>query len=235
MNRHVKKLGSRQLGLVVVVLGLLLVAACGGKSKNNATEPPKSSAVSGAATPIAVTNTPRAALSTPAVTPSIARSTPTATPTETPDDSPMARLVVPKASINAKFVTLGIIASTNTMDSPKTKDDVGYYDFTPRPTFGGNTVLSAHVDWFTGETGIFWDLKKLSKGDDIQIVLQDGKTFHYKVTETELYDADSAPVDDIIGDTPVESVTLITCEGTFSRAAAEYNKRRVIRGERVYS
>jgi len=33
----------------------------------------------------------------------------------------------------------------------------------------------------------------------------------------------------------VESVTLITCEGTFSKAAEEYNKRRVVRAERVYS
>jgi hypothetical protein len=162
MNRP----GSRRLGLIVALLGLLLLAACGGKSKNNAIETPGSSAVSGAATSIAVPNTPVAVTSTPAV----ARSTPTATPTETPDDSPMARLVVPKANINARFVTLGIIASTNTMDSPKTKDDVAYYDFTPRPTYGGNTVLSGHVDWYTGETGVFWDLKKVTDGDDIQIV-----------------------------------------------------------------
>jgi LPXTG-site transpeptidase (sortase) family protein len=145
---------------------------------------------------------------------------------------------VPKINVDAKFVTLGIIASTNTMDSPKNKDDVGYYDFTPRPSYGGNTVISGHVDWYTGQTGVFWDLKKLATGDEVQIVLQDGKTYTYKVTETHLYDdselTDSV-VDSIIGDTPKEAVTIITCEGVFNQAAAEYNKRRVVRAERVYS
>ena len=141
----------------------------------------------------------------------------------------------PDSQGERRFVTLGLIAGTNTMDSPKTKDDAGYYDFSPLPTHGGNTLISGHVDWYTGQTGVFWDLKKLADGDDIQLVLQDGRTLHYKVTDTELYDADSAPVDEIVGPTPVESVTLITCEGTFDRASAEYNKRRVVRAERVYS
>ena len=145
----------------------------------------------------------------------------------------MARLEVPKININAKFVTLGIIASTNTMDSPKNKDDVAYYDFTPRPGYGGNTVLSGHVDWFTGQTGVFWDLKKLEKGDELDIVLEDSKKYRYKVTETGLYNNDDAPIDQILGDTPVESVTMITCEGSFNPSSAEYNKRRVVRAERI--
>ena len=36
-----------------------------------------------------------------------------------------------------------------------------------------------------------------------------------------------------LGDTPQESVTLITCEGVFDRTAAEYDKRRVVRAVRV--
>jgi LPXTG-site transpeptidase (sortase) family protein len=223
-------------GVTVVLLGLaVLLAACGGKSTNK-----NNSAKGTTGTPAAqvAQSSPTAAESptaTTSPTPSPTPSTPSPTPTETPDDSPMARLVIPNAKVDAKFVTLGIIAATNTMDSPKNKDDVGYYDFTPRPTYGGNTVLSGHVDWYTGQTGVFWYLKDLKNGDDIQIALQDGKTLHYTVTDTQLYDDADAPVDDILGDTPVESVTLITCEGVFNQAAAEYNKRRVIRAERVYS
>ncbi|HZU77012.1 MAG TPA: class F sortase [Dehalococcoidia bacterium] len=207
---------------------VLLLAACGGKSN-----PTPAKTVTGALQQTPGAPTPfSASLSTPAV--AAASPTPAATPTETPDDSPMARLVIPKIKVDAPFVTLGIIASTNTMDSPKTKDDVGYYDFTPRPGYGGNTVLSGHVDWFTGDIGVFYYLKNLDKGDEIDIVLQDGKKYRYSVTSNDLYDADSAPVDQIIGDTPVESVTLITCEGVFNRASAEYNKRRVVRAERIY-
>ena len=215
--------------------GALVLAACGGGSKSKsptATQPASPPPASGIGLP--GTTPEPAAVITPQPTPETALR-PAATPTETPDESPLARLVIPKISVNAHFVTLGLIAGTNTMDSPKTKDDAGYYDFSPLPTHGGNTLISGHVDWYTGQTGVFWDLKKLSNGDDIQLVLQDGRTLHYKVTDTELYDADSAPVDEIVGPTPVESLTMITCEGTFDRASAEYNKRRVVRAERVYS
>ncbi len=212
----------------------LLLAACGSSAKKNngnnnqAAQLPTGSALTpSASTPAVATASPS---STPAPSP-----TPQATPTETPDESGMVRLLIPKAGIDAPFVTLGVIAATNTMDSPKDKDHVGYYDFSPPPTYGGNTVLSGHVDWYTGETGVFWNLKNLVKGDAIEIDMADGKKVNYSITDTQLYDDTNAPVDQIIGPTPVESVTIITCEGVFDRAAAEYNKRRVVRGERVYS
>jgi LPXTG-site transpeptidase (sortase) family protein len=233
-QRNTDRRAARGALLAAGLVGALILAACsGGKPKSpTATKPSDPAPASGIGLP---GTTPEAgAANTPQPTPAVAQQ-PAATPSETPDDSPLARLVIPKIGVNARFVTLGLIAGTNTMDSPKNKDDVGYYDFSPTPTHGGNTLISGHVDWYTGQTGVFWDLKKLADGDDIQIVLQDGRTLHYKVTDTELYDADSAPVDEIVGPTPVESITLITCEGTFDRASAEYNKRRVVRAERVYS
>lgn len=210
--------------------GTIFLAACGGSKKNQqATQTGTTAATSAAVTPSLGSDRP----ATPFVATPFAP-TPVASPTETPDDSGIAKLVIPKAGIDAGFVTIGVIAATNTMDSPKNKDDVGYYDFTPQPTYGGNTVLSGHVDWYTGETGVFWNLKNLTKGDDLQMVMGDDRVLHYTITETELYDADTAPVEQIIGATPVESVTLITCEGVFNRSSAEYNKRRVVRAERVY-
>jgi len=228
--------GAKWPLVTAVFLALTLAIACGGNAKPAASPSAGPRGAGTAAIAATASGTPFAATVTGSPVPSSSTlRTPVATPTETPDDSPMAKVIVPKANINAKFVTVGIIAATNTMDSPKNKDDVAYYDFTPRPGYNGNTVISGHVDWYTGQTGVFWDMKKLVKGDDIQIVLQDGKTYRYKVTNAQLYDADTAPIEQIIGDTPVESVTLITCEGTFDRAAAEYNKRRVVRAERVYS
>jgi LPXTG-site transpeptidase (sortase) family protein len=212
-------------------VALVALVACGSSKPKAATSVARTAATPTAA---AVNATPSASEATPATTSTSSPQRMT-TLTETPDDSPLSRVVIPKIQVDAKLVTLGIIASTNTMDSPKNKDDVAYYDFTPRPTYGGNTVLSGHVDWYTGQTGVFWDLKKIQQGDVIQLVLANGKTYAYKVTELHLYDSVTAPVDEIIGDTPVESVTLITCEGVFDRSAAEYDKRRVVRAERVYA
>jgi LPXTG-site transpeptidase (sortase) family protein len=225
------RVSRRLLTLIGASVALAVLAACGGKSSR----PTPTRAATGASSPVNSAGATSAPVTSLSGIPTLAQASPTPrpTPTETPDDSPLAKLVIPKISVNAKLVTLGIIASTNTMDSPKNKDDVGYYDFTPRPGYAGNTVLSGHVDWFTGQTGVFWDIKKLEIGDEVDLVLQDGKTYKYKVTEAQLYDSDTAPVDDIIGDTPRESVTLITCEGVFSQSSAEYNKRRVVRAERI--
>ena len=218
-----------KMSLVASIMCAFAVIACGGKPKSAT---PTSAGTSTNAS-VTVAGTAGTSRTTPQTTASPGPAVAKATPTETPDDSPMARLEVPKINVNAKFVTLGIVASNNTMDSPKNKDDVAYYDFTPRPGYGGNTVLSGHVDWFTGQTGVFWDLKKLEKGDELDIVLEDSKKYRYKITETQLYNSDDAPIDQILGDTPVESVTMITCEGSFNPSSAEYNKRRVVRAERI--
>jgi len=47
------------------------------------------------------------------------------------------------------------------------------------------------------------------------------------------YSLPGAPVQDIVGPTPNEVVTLITCEGTFNTRTREYDKRLIIRAERV--
>jgi sortase (surface protein transpeptidase) len=70
----------------------------------------------------------------------------------------------------------------------------------------------------------------LKPGDAVDVMLQDGTHYQYRVTQMAVYGADDAPVDTIIGTTPTESVTLITCNGVFS--AGEYNNRLVVRAER---
>ncbi len=155
-------------------------------------------------------------------------------PSPAPPPIPPARLLIPRIGVNAPVVTLGVIAATNTLDAPRTKDDVGYYNFTPVPDYGGNTVLAGHVDWYTGEAGVFWNLRQLLRGDLIQLVMPDGTVFTYQMTDMQLYDSDTAPIDAIIGDTTAEALTLITCDGIFDPAAAEYNQRRVVRAVRLY-
>jgi sortase (surface protein transpeptidase) len=55
----------------------------------------------------------------------------------------------------------------------------------------------------------------------------------YAVTVKQQYDAATAPVSEIVGATPKESVTLITCSGEFSSITHQYDKRLVVRAERI--
>lgn len=197
------------LPLLVLMLSLL-AAACSSKSKHPS----------------------------PAVQP-FSQVAPTATvppsPSATPDPAPLSGFAIPKFNVTANVIMMGVDPATNTMQSPPNKDDVADYDFASHPGDGcqadnqcSNTVLSGHVDWFTGQTGVFWHLKDLQNGDQIQLKLQDGVTYSYKVVSNTVYSDQTAPVDQIIGPTPQESVTLITCDGVFNKALQEYNMRRVV-------
>jgi LPXTG-site transpeptidase (sortase) family protein len=170
-----------------------------------------------------------------------------ATPTQPPDNAPLAQFSMHGATsdgkpfdVDGKMVVLGVDPGTNVMQSPSNKDDVGYYDFTPHPGLGceapgkcSNTVLSAHVDWYTGQVGVFWNLRYLKNDDEVDLTLQDGKVYKYKVVANTVYSDEDAPVQEIIGQTPQESVTMITCDGVFNKNLQEYNNRRVVRAVRV--
>jgi LPXTG-site transpeptidase (sortase) family protein len=184
---------------------------------------------------------------TPQPTAQVATATAAAAPTTPPDNSPLAEFQMHGADngsgkpfdMTAKIIVMGVDPNTNVMQSPNNKDDVAYYDFTTHPGNGcgapnqcSNTVLSGHVDWYTKETGVFWNLKDMKNGDEVDIKLADGTVYKYKVVANTVYKDEDAPIQEILGDTPQESVTLITCAGDFDPRSQEYNNRRVVRAVR---
>jgi LPXTG-site transpeptidase (sortase) family protein len=165
--------------------------------------------------------------------------TATAGPSPTPpaqfppgDNSPVERLIVDAARIDAAVVVKGVDAA-GVMQTPDNAYDTAWYDFTARPGFGGNSVFSGHVDYIHVGEAVFWNLKDLNPGDLIQVRLADGTLYKYGVSSKLLYDSETAPVDEIVGRTPKETVTLITCGGTFNSATHQYDKRLVVRAERI--
>jgi len=143
---------------------------------------------------------------------------------------PIARLVIPAIGVDAPVVVRGI-GPDGVMQVPDNARDVAWYDFTAHPGSGGNIVFSGHVDFHGVGPAVFWDLGKLQPDDAIEVRLEDGASYWYRVTEKGVYNALDAPVDRIVGRTAVESVTIITCTGTFNRSTHQYDKRLVVRGE----
>jgi LPXTG-site transpeptidase (sortase) family protein len=167
----------------------------------------------------------------------IRTATPGPTPTPTGQfppgsNAPVARLIIEKAEIDAPVVIKGVDAQ-GVMQSPDNAYDTAWYDFSAHPGFGGNAVFAGHVDYIRVGKAVFWNLKDLEEGDLIQVRLQDGTVYKYAVNFREQFDAATAPVDMIVGPTPNETVTLITCGGTFNPDTHQYDKRLVIRAERV--
>jgi LPXTG-site transpeptidase (sortase) family protein len=142
------------------------------------------------------------------------------------------RLIVPSIGVDAPIVELGLHPD-GAMESPVGPDPVGWYSFSPTPGNPGNAVLSGHRDWHTGVVGVFWRLSDLGVGSALMVVLEDGTQLTYVVGLSALIGPDEVPIDEVVGQTHDEMITLITCEGSFDPSSREYDKRRVIRAGRA--
>ena len=168
--------------------------------------------------------------------PASASPQPTATPTPTPSSPgvPIARIVIPAIGVNAPVVVKSLDPS-GVMQAPDTPSDVAWYDFTQLPGGGGNIVLAGHVDFAGVGPAVFWDLWRLGEGDTVQLHLVDGSIALYRVISSQTVEEATAPVDQIVGPTSGEVVTLITCAGNYNPATGRYDQRLIVRAERVPS
>ena len=99
-----------------------------------------------------------------------------------------------------------------------------------------NVVLAGHLDYWDVGPAIFYDLWKLEPGNKVHVTGKNGSVFVYKVDwvkEFKLADLDSAAIQEIIGPTKNESLTLITCGGAFDYDSGEYESRIVVRSDRI--
>jgi LPXTG-site transpeptidase (sortase) family protein len=149
-----------------------------------------------------------------------------------PSEAPVERLLIPNIEVDAPVVVMGIDAN-GVMQSPTNAWDVAWYDFSARPGFGGNAVFSGHVDYHDVGPAVFWDLRNLQEGDLISVRLADGTQYDYAVIALNSFEASAAPVEDIVGPTSEEVITIITCGGTFDSTVRQYSHRTVVRAQRV--
>jgi LPXTG-site transpeptidase (sortase) family protein len=151
---------------------------------------------------------------------------------EAPEGVDVARLLVPSLGIDAPIVTMGIDPD-GTMQSPSNPTDVAWYNFSARPGERSNVVMAGHLDYVNYGPAVFYRIREARPGEEVQLVLIDGTVASYRVLDVTTYDEATAPVLDIVGPTDGELVTLITCGGSFDPLAREYDKRVVLRAERV--
>jgi LPXTG-site transpeptidase (sortase) family protein len=146
--------------------------------------------------------------------------------------APIVRISAARVGINAPVEVL-TLDSAGAMADPSTPNAVAWYDFSARPGQLGNVVFAGHVDYERYGPAVFWRLRDLKPGDRVDVTLADGTVFNYEVASLNYYDAATAPVKEITGPTPIESITLITCGGNFNRSNLSYNQRLIVRATRV--
>ncbi len=169
---------------------------------------------------------------------------PSETPSETPVSTPepqgdprlaalsINRVKIPAIDVDAPIVVLGVHPD-GTMASPSGPNAVAWYTFSAKPGEIGNVVLSGHLDYINVGAAVFWRLSELRPGDELQLLMEDDTLVRYVVESLNEYDETTAPVQDIVGPTANESITLITCAGSFDPTNLHYNRRLVVRGTRL--
>jgi sortase (surface protein transpeptidase) len=133
-------------------------------------------------------------------------------------------------------IELGAVVD-GAMQDPSGPWVVAWYDALGKVGEGGNVVMAGHVDYWNVGPAVFWSVRDLPAGDIIRVVGEDGKNYEYAVQWIERYSAAGLTPEviqnDIVGDTGQETLTLITCGGTFDPATGQYDERWVVRANLI--
>jgi len=97
----------------------------------------------------------------------------------------------------------------------------------------GNILMAGHLDYWDVGPAVLYNVNNLSEGDLISVTGDDGEIYTYSVLWRENFETANAPIQDIVGPTEAESLTIITCGGPFDYVNGVYLQRTVVRAERV--
>lgn len=141
---------------------------------------------------------------------------------------------IQKANVDSPVETQEIVDGV--MLNPSGPFVVAWYRETGRLGALDNIVMSGHLDYWDVGEAVFFELGKLKKGDVILVTGEDDVVYKYRVDWVENYlvaDLDAKEVQEIVGKTDDEKLTLITCGGPFDYSAGVYLERMIVRASRV--
>ncbi|MEV7088633.1 class F sortase [Streptomyces sp. NPDC093085] len=147
-----------------------------------------------------------------------------------PDGGTPRRVEIPSLGIEAPVVARGLDA-TGAVDPPPygTPDTVGWYGGGVRPGAAGAAILVGHVDTRT-EPAVFYGLSSAKRGGKVRVARTDGQTAEFTIEDVQVVERDRFDPLKVYGSgqkTRAE-LRLITCGGTFDKAAQAYSANVVV-------
>ncbi len=114
---------------------------------------------------------------------------------------------------------------------------VAWYDFSSKPGDGSNAVFAGHITW-SQAPAVFANLDDLEAGDVVRLVSDDGREYTYEVFANfavDPYDTESLKV---MAPTETDTITLITCGGTWipdpsEQFGGDYTTRTIVQAKLV--
>jgi sortase (surface protein transpeptidase) len=135
---------------------------------------------------------------------------------------------VPSIGATSSLIPLGLNPDQSLEVPPlSTPMQAGWFDKSPTPGSLGPAVILGHVNG-NGKAGIFYKLKDVKAGDQVDVARQDGQTAVFTVSHIDTVPKAAFPSDQVYGDTPDSELRLITCGGVFDPAARSYEANVVV-------
>lgn len=147
-------------------------------------------------------------------------------PIDLPTGVDPVRVVIPAIDVDAPIIDIGMKTSTE-MEVPDRPEDVGWFDLSRKPGEIGPAILAGHVDWTDGPA-VFFRLRELRPGDEIEVTGADGDSRTFVVEDVGQYPKNALP-DEVFGFGQARpELRLITCGGDFDRASGHYRDNYVV-------
>jgi sortase (surface protein transpeptidase) len=139
------------------------------------------------------------------------------------------RLLIPAIGVNTAIERVEILANGNLATPTRHPwDDVGWYGLGPEPGARGSAVIDGHLDRPGGSPAVFWNLRKLRRGDSVMVIDTQGRMLRFRVLEVSLYQPQAAPLQAIFGNHPGNDLNLITCAGDWIASQHQTTLRLVV-------
>lgn len=156
--------------------------------------------------------------------------------TEQPTAAPLpgvpVKVTIPSIGVETEIESVAM-DSKGRMDVPKNADNTAWFNPGYRPGQNGNAVLAGHFDKEDGSPAVFWDIKKLKKGDEIVVTDEKGDEKTFAVTGIEQYPYDAFPIKEVFGEASTSMLNLITCQGEWDEQSKNYSDRMVVYSQLV--
>lgn len=206
------------VGLVLIVAVVVAVLTARDGSPRSVTAPAAGSSSLTPAAPPASTRD--------VAPPSISLQAPIPETTPPPQPGIPVQVSVPRIRVSSPLEPLGL-EKNGSLRPPSTFERAGWYARGARPGAIGPAVIAGHVDSRAGPA-IFFDLKLVRLGDDIDVRDSAGVVRHFVVVDVQRYRKTRFPTEKVYGPTPEPVLRLITCTGAFDVAKRSYVDNLVV-------
>jgi hypothetical protein len=146
-----------------------------------------------------------------------------------PASAPIS-IAIPAIGVQSPLQALGLNPD-GTIEVPQPGpfyNEAAWYKYSPTPGQPGPSVIEGHIDSAAEGPSVFFRLGALKPGDQIDITLADHTVAVFTVSGVRQYPKDAFPTATVYGHTDFAALRLLTCGGSFDRAAHSYRSNTVV-------